>query len=172
MASVPPTVSAVEGTQYVFQGWTIDAVPASGNTISVTMDKPHSVVAQYKTQHLLTVSSDYGTTQGAGWYDAGSTATFSVTPRVDTSYGVSQVFDRWTGVLESTQPTGTIKMDSPSTVVAVWRTDSTVLYATIGVAVGAVFVLGIGLVALAISGRPEGKTSSSTPPSQAGANTK
>ena len=172
IASVPPTVSAVEGTQYVFQGWTIDAVPASGNTISVTMDKPHSVVAQYKTQYLLTISSEYGTIQGAGWYDAGSTATLFVTPRVDTSYGVSQVFDRWTGALESTQPTGTITMNSPSTVVAVWRTDSTVLYATIGVAVGAVFVLGIGLVALAISRRPKANTSSSTPPSQAGANTK
>jgi hypothetical protein len=168
---VPPTVSAAEGTQYVFQGWTIDAVPAAGNTISVTMDKPHSVVAQYKTQYLLTVSSEYGITQGAGWYDAGSTATFSVTPRVDTSYGVSQVFDRWTGALESTQATGTITMNSPSTVAAIWSTDSTILYATIGVAIGAVFLLGIGLVALAIR-RPRGKTSSNTPPLQARANTK
>jgi hypothetical protein len=157
VGSVPLTIPGAEGTQYVFQGWTIDAVPASGNTLSITMDKPHSVVAQYKTQYLLTVSSEYGTTRGAGWYDAGSTATFSVTPRVDTSYGVSQVFDRWTGALESTQSTGTITMNSPSTVVAVWRTDSTVQYATIGVAVGAVFVLGIGLVALAISRRPKGK---------------
>jgi hypothetical protein len=160
VGSVPPIVLGAQGTQYVFQSWTVDGVPASGNTLSVTMDNPHSVVAQYKTQYLLTVSSEYGTPQGAGWYDAGSSATFSVTPRVDTSYGVSQVFDRWTGDFQSTEPTGTIKMDSPSTVVAVWRTDSTILYATIAVAIVGAFVLGIGLAAIAVSRSRRGKTNS------------
>jgi hypothetical protein len=160
VGSVPPIVSGAQGTQYVFQGWTIDGVPASGSTLSITMDNPHSVVAQYKTQYLLTVSSEYGTPQGAGWYDAESSATISVTPRVDTSYGVSQVFDRWTGDFQSTEPTGTIKMDSPSTVVAVWRTDSTVLYATIAAAIGGALVLGIGLVAIAISRNRRGKANS------------
>jgi hypothetical protein len=160
VGSVPPIVSGPQGTEYVFQSWTVDGVPASGNTLSVTMDNPHSVVAQYKTQYVLTVSSQYGTPQGAGWYDAGSSATFSVAPRVDTSYGVSQVFDGWTGDFQSTEPTGTIKMDSPSTVVAVWRTDSTVLYATIAAAIGGAFVLGIGLAAIAVSRSRRNKTTS------------
>jgi hypothetical protein len=169
IGSVPMTIPGAQGTQYVFQGWTIDAVPASGNALSITMDTPHSVVAQYKTQYLLTISSEYGTTQGTGWYGAGSSATFSVTPRVDTSFGVSQIFNRWTGDFQSTEPTGTIKMDAPASIVAVWSTDSTVLYATIAVAIGAVFVLGVGLVALAVARGRKAKTSSSTPASSHGA---
>ena len=151
LGSVPLSESGSQGVRYIFQGWSVDALPVSGNSIEVTMDVPHTVEAQYKTQYLLTVSSEYGTVQGEGWYDAGSSATFSVTTPIDTSYGVKQVFDRWAGDSESTSPTTTITMDSPRTVMAVWRTDNTVLYTTIALGIGAAFVLGIGLTAIAIT---------------------
>jgi hypothetical protein len=158
VGAVPPIVSGVEGTRYVFEAWTIDAVPASGNPVSVTMDKPHTAVAHYKTQYLLTASSEYGIVQGAGWYDAGSSATLSVTPQVDTSFGVRQVFDRWTGDFELSAPTGIIVMNSPHNLAALWRTDSTVLYATLAVAIAGAFVLGIGLTAIAVTRMRRGKT--------------
>jgi len=157
VGAVPSSVSGGEGTRYVFEHWTIDSVPASGNPVQVTMDGPHTVVGRYKTQYLLTVTSDYGTVQGQGWYDAGSSATFSVTSQVDTSYGVKQVFERWIGDSVSTSPTATITMDSPRTVTAVWRTDSAILYATIALGIGGAFALGIGLAAIAITRLPRAK---------------
>ena len=148
---VPVSVPGGEGRRYVFQQWTVDDAQVSGNAIQVMMDAPHTVVARYRTQYMLTVSSDYGSPQGAGWYDAGSSATFWVTTPVETSYGVSQVFQRWTGDTESRSPTATITMDSAGTVRAVWRTDNTILYATIALAVGAAFAVGIGLTLFAIT---------------------
>ena len=148
---VPSSISGGESARYVFQQWTIDSAPASGTSVEITMNTPHTVIAHYKTQYLLTVSSDYGIVQGQGWYDAGSPATFSVTTEVDTSYGVRQVFEKWTGDMQSTSASTTITMDSPHTVTAVWRSDSTILYATIALAICAAFVLGIGFTMLAVA---------------------
>jgi hypothetical protein len=150
VGAVPPLIPGGQGIRYVFDHWTVDAVPVSANPVQVTMDTPHTVVAHYKTQYLLTVDSEYGYAQGGGWYDAGSSATLSVTAQVDTSYGVRQVFDRWTGDFQSTSPVATVTIDSPVAVRAAWRTDSTVLYATIALAIAAAFALGIGLTAIAI----------------------
>jgi hypothetical protein len=161
---LPSSISGGEGARYVFQQWTIDSVPASGTSVQIMMDAPHTVVAHYKTQYLLTVSSDYGIVQGGGWYDAGSSATFSVTTEVDTSYGVKQVFEKWTGDMESTSASSTITMDSPHTLRAVWRTDSTVLYATIALAICAAFVLGIGLTMLSVARLREPKLAPAPPP--------
>ena len=160
---VPTSISGGEGVRYVFQQWTVDSTAISGNSVQITMDAPHTVVAEYKTQYLLTVSSDYGVVQGGGWHDAGSSAAFSVTTSVDTSYGVKQVFERWTGDLESTSPATTITMDSPHTVSAVWGTDSTILYATIALGIGAAFALGIGLAMFAIA-RPRETNPAPVPP--------
>jgi len=164
---VPSSISGGEGARYVFQQWTVDNAPVSGSSVQVTMDAPHTLVAHYKTQYLLTVSSDYGIVQGAGWYDAGSSATFSVTIQVDTSYGVKQVFERWTGNTETPSATATITMDSPHTVTAVWRTDSTILYATIALGIAAAFVLGIGLTMFAITRPREAKPIPTPPPTPA-----
>jgi hypothetical protein len=142
---VPSSIPGGDGTRYVFQQWTIDNAPVSGNSVQITMNNPHTLVAHYKTQYMLTVLSEYGIAQGTGWYDAGTSTPFSVTTQVDTSYGVKQVFDRWTGDTQSTSAATAITMDSPHTVRAIWRTDSTVLYTTIAVGIAAAFVLGIGL---------------------------
>ena len=147
---VPLSISGGDGTRYVFQQWTIDSAPVTGNSVEITMDSPHTVVAHYGTQYLLTASSDYGIVEGGGWYYAGSTATLSVTTEVDTSFGVKQVFQKWTGDMESSSATTAITMDSPHTLRAVWRTDNTILYATIALAICAAFAVGIGLTMFAI----------------------
>ncbi len=151
VGSVPSSIPGGDGTRYVFQQWTVDNAPVSGNPVQVTMSSPHAVVAHYKTQYMLTVLSDYGIAQGTGWYDAGTSAPFSVTTQVDVSYGVKQVFDRWTGDTQSTSAAAAITMDSPHTVRAIWRMDSTVLYTTIAVGIAGAFVLGIGLAILGVS---------------------
>jgi hypothetical protein len=153
VGAVPQQIPGGEGARYVFQYWTVDGVAASGNPVTVSMDVPHRLVAEYKTEYRLTVFSDYGVAQGGGWYDAGATATFSVQREIDVSYGVKQVFEKWTGDVESTSATETVTVDSPLTVRAVWRTDSTILYATIAAGVIVAFALGIALMLLLVMPR-------------------
>jgi len=133
----PQTVSGSTGVQYVFQSWSVDGSPQSGSQITVTMNGPHTAVAKYSTQYLLTVNSPggLGNPQGGVYYDAGSTAQFSVSSPVGIL--VQQVFVRWTGDYSGTSPQGSVTMDGPKTVSATWTTSYTNVY----VAGGAVVIL-------------------------------
>lgn len=115
---VPTTVSGTAGTQYAFQGWEVNGVTQSGNGISLVVDKPYNAVAKYVTQYQLVVDSPYGNPKGQGYYDAGSTATFSVT--TPSGFPVQQVFVRWEGAYTGTSPTGSVTMDSAKVIHAVW----------------------------------------------------
>ncbi len=69
------TVSGGVGTQYVFTGWGTDASGANyALSNAISMSGPETATANWKTQYYLTVTSAYGTTSGADWYDSGSTA--------------------------------------------------------------------------------------------------
>jgi len=131
-SQVPQTVAGAAGTQYAFKGWTVNGVPQSGNPITITLDKPYNVVAKYTTQYLLVVDSAYGNPQGGGYYDAGSTAQFSVT--TPTGFPVQQIFNGWQGDYTGTSPQGSITMDKPYAIHAVWTTSYLPLIAIIVVA--------------------------------------
>jgi len=97
----------------------------------------------YTTQYRLTVSSTQGQPEGEGWYDAGRVASFSV--RSPVMVGLYMyVFERWSGDSSSTSPSATVVMDSPKTVIALWRTDYTATYVIVVAVVGA----SIGAIAL------------------------
>ena len=143
-------------TRYVFSNWAVDDDEESGETLSLTVDAPHAAVAEYDTQHYLTVNSDYGDPTGEGWYDDGSVATLSVTSPVGTF--VRKVFTGWTGDLSGTAATQSITIDEPKTVTAEWRDDYLYLYF---IGAGAVVVLGGALVVLSMR---KGKTPRSPTP--------
>jgi len=135
MISVDQYVSGSEGTRYFcrLNSWTVSSA-----------DK-HSF--SYSDQYYLDVSSPYGTASGSSWYDAGSTATFSIAP-TEVSIpgfmgllGAKIVFDRWSGDSTATAKSATVMMDSPKKVVAVWRTDHTQAYMTLGAIIALVAVL-------------------------------
>jgi hypothetical protein len=116
----PDNVAGPPGTKYVFQGWKVDGAAQSGNPITLTMDKPHTVVATYQTQYQLVVDSAYGDPKGSGYYAAGSTASFSVTS--PQGLLIQQVFTSWSGDYTGTSPSASITMDKPHTVHADWQT--------------------------------------------------
>lgn len=132
----PTIVPGSSGTQYAFKGWEVDSAAQSGNGISLTMDKPHKAVAKYETQYLLLVDSPYGNPQGQGYYAAGSTATFSVT--TPSGFPVQQILVRWEGDYTGTSPQGSITMDKPKLIHAIWSTSYIPLIAVVVVAVAAV----------------------------------
>lgn len=140
-------------SRIVFQGWSVDEQNSqSSSPLSVNMNAPHSVTADYKQQYYLTVQSDQGVPYGQGWYDAGSTPQISVSTPISTSYGVSIVFNGWQGDVQSNSQTTTVQMNRPMTAIASWRTDSTVLYLTIAAGIIAILVAA-AIIAFAVAGR-------------------
>lgn len=125
-SQAPQTVTGGAGTQYVLKGWEVDGVLQSGNPATLTLDKARKAVAKYATQYQLVVDSPFGSPKGSGYYDAGSTAEFSVTSPV--GFLVQQVFVKWEGDFTGTSPQGSITMDAPKIVHATWTTSYTQLY--------------------------------------------
>src|SRR5208282_5665462 len=142
--SVPSqTVSQNAGSQLVFNGWVVDGSSnQGGSTLSLQMNSPHTVVAQYAQQYYLTVQSPQGVTSGQGWYNAGSNAQISVSTPPSPMFGVNYVFDGWQGSMQSSSQSTTVLMNGPMTETATWHQDSTVLYITIAAIIAIIAVGG------------------------------
>jgi hypothetical protein len=121
-----------EGTRYVFSNWIIDNIERTDNPLSLTMDSPHQVTANYKTQYYLRIESEYGDILGTGWYDAGSRAEFSVS--TSTGILIRHMFTGWSGDSEEIEAAASILMDKPRTIVSNWRTDYSQLYILVAIA--------------------------------------
>ena len=119
------TVSGGVGTRYVFTIWGTDA---SGTNYAlsnaITMNGPETATANWKTQYQLTVTSVYGTTSGAGWYDNGSTAYAIVASNiVSGGSGIQYVLTGWSGNSSGSGATSNgITMNAPKTATAFWGT--------------------------------------------------
>jgi hypothetical protein len=151
------------GIQYSFVNWVVDGAAQNGTQLSITMNGPHNAIAEYKTQYLLTVNSPngLGNPKGGGYYDAGSTAPFSVTS--PQGYFIQQVFVQWQGDYTGTSPQASITMNGPKTVNAVWTTSYTYVY----VAGAAIVVLAI--IAAAFTIRRRRRPAQETKPTTSGA---
>lgn len=143
--TAPSEVGATKDSRSVFRRWTGD-YSAGDPQISVMMDKPKRIVAEYVTQYLLTVNYPLGSPQGSGWYDEGSSATFSVASPVSVEglmgmLGGKYTFDHWKGDSTVTTAAASVTMDGPKTVTAEWRTDNTIPYIVLGGIGAAIIVL-------------------------------
>jgi len=115
-ASVDSPVAGGTGTRYVCAGWTgTGSVPASGSTTSVTFTITTNtrIIWNWQTQHYLALVSLYGEPQGEGWYNEGTTATWSVTSPWQGEPGIRYVAD---------PASGSVVMDAPKTVTVSWTT--------------------------------------------------
>jgi len=149
---VEPTVDGGSGIRYVFVGWD-DGPTTTVRTITVSHALTYS--PRFKTQYLLTVESPIGDARGSGWYDADSTATFSVSSPLPAEgilglLGGKYVLDHWIGDSTATSPTSSLAMEGPKSVAAEWRADNTLPYAIFGA--GAAIVL----IAMLLSMRSRG----------------
>jgi hypothetical protein len=94
----------------------------SDNRTSIT--QPTTIQATYKTQYYLTVTSTYGTVNGAGWYDSGSSAMASINSgTISGDTGVQYLFTTWSGDASGSALTSSgITMNGPKTATANWKT--------------------------------------------------
>ena len=121
--ATPPI--AQTGVQYVSPSWIgTGSVPptGTGSNVGFTITYPSSISWTWRTQYYLTVSSAYGSTHGAGWYDSGTSAYASVTPTTVTdANGIQYSVVGWSGGASGSSSTSNaIVMDSPKTAIAVW----------------------------------------------------
>jgi hypothetical protein len=127
-------------SRLVFIGWD-GSVVSPAQTVTITLDTYKKIVARWKTQYYLRVVSELGNPRGEGWYDAGSTAFFSVTTPL--GFLNQDVFEGWTGDSQIRSASGSVIMDSPKVVIAQWRKDYTQLLLLAAVPVGATSVAAI-----------------------------
>jgi hypothetical protein len=128
-ATAPPTGA---GEQYVWNGWTGTGTGSftgmdNPATNEVTMNGPITEAASWTHQYMLTLSSAYDTPTGAGWYDAGATATFGMTDTtVPGGAGAQYVFTGWSssdsGGYTGTDVSHSVTMNGPITETANWKT--------------------------------------------------
>jgi len=163
--SVPATVDVASDERWKFDHWT-DGQTQTSRTENLQDDAIFGAV--YVKQYSLTLQSSQAAATGAGWYDEGAIATFSVvTPQpMSGLYGLlggMYVFDHWSGDSAATTPTASLTMDKPGTVKAEWRTDYTMPYIVIG-AIAATVAIVVLLLAMRRRRRPE--TAAATAPAQ------
>jgi len=130
--SVEKYVSGSKGVRY----------KCESDTWRVSSEGSHTF--EYVTQYYLSVSSRYGTTVGEGWYDSGSTATFSVesaTAQLEGTPRVRYIFKRWSGDSSSTSATATILMDGPKAVEAMWEANYGIIIVLFCLLIGAPMVI-------------------------------
>jgi hypothetical protein len=125
--TVPSLVQLNPTTRLRFDHWP-DGSTNMNRTILVTGDTSFDVA--YVIQNLLTITGPQPNSSGAGWYDEGTTATFSV-PRTEPMGGLLGIlggklnFQGWyeNGQLLTRSTTGAISMNQPHMITAAWQGD-------------------------------------------------
>lgn len=110
-----------ESTRSVFIAWS-DGVISPDRRINVQSDM--SIDMNYRTQHRLNISSQYGIVTGDGWYDENTRAAFFVTSPVQdpTRAGVRYSVAGYSGDVTGSGSSGTTVMDRPKRVTFNWVT--------------------------------------------------
>jgi len=125
---VPQVAFESDDVRIVFDHWS-DGVES--NPRNLTLNGGLLLDAVYKAQYKLTIVSDYGPTDGSGWYDERTEAPISVAS--PNGFLILHVFDHWEGIPNASYPSALVYMDEPKTVKAVWRDDYSqlIIYSTI-----------------------------------------
>jgi hypothetical protein len=113
-------------------GWSLDGGPSTSipfrdsgtfTSPSISMTGPHTVAFISTVQFFVNVSSDYGSVQGAGWYDGGSTATISIsTSQIDHGNSTRHVFEGWNAASNSASVSYNQVVTQAEDFVATWKT--------------------------------------------------
>lgn len=127
ISSISPCSVVEKKSRLMFQGWQ-GATSSSSGTITLVMDGPKYLIANWRAQYYLIVETSRGTAAGEGWYDADSNAEFSVPADVPMemplgALGARYVFVDWKGDSRANTPRASILMDKAHIVTASWNTD-------------------------------------------------
>jgi hypothetical protein len=120
-ASATGVVDGPPGTQYHFVHWRLPTGDTIADTQLLTAVRwSGEIVAFYDTYYLLTVNSEYGTPQGAGYYKADTGASWSVTPA---EVKMSGILGFLAGKFSAENLNGTEIMTAPKNVTILWKSN-------------------------------------------------
>ncbi len=117
-------VSCGAGCQYVWSSWSDSG--AQSHTIIVP-SSPATYTAYFTQQYYLTVTSAYDSPTGQAWYNAGASASSSVSSPVSCGTGCQRVVTSWTGTGSAPAggpgaSTGSFAMNAASSITWNWKT--------------------------------------------------
>ncbi|MEM2415649.1 MAG: hypothetical protein QXU42_06880 [Thermoproteota archaeon] len=153
--SVQSIVESQPGKRYFFSQWSDGSFEANR---SIYLTAPSTYIALYKTQYKLTILSEYGVPNGAGWYDENTIAYASIGSReVDIGFPYVAVFVGWSGDATGTDLlSNPILMDRAKVVIAIWdKKISFLAYALSGI--GLVLLVSLTLIIVIKSRRRKAK---------------
>jgi len=155
VVTVPGIIDIVHAKiRAVFVNWTDGQAPGSldySNTKNITrivdLHLDLELVPLYKTQYHLAVRSNWientNNDNGTGWYDSGDDAKFFLNTLG--AFFTLHSFDHWNGTIpdgETSATSGTIGMNGPKEIVAIWKFDFAYLGAILGIATAVMTILG------------------------------
>lgn len=156
-----------ETTKFVFDGWS-DGENSPTRTILVS-ELATTIVGNYRLQYYLGIESAFGEVTGSDWYDEGRMASFSIDKTVPAGFAVNQIHEGWSGqsadlvgqlcqgetdtadavdgsIAAGSDPSkayGTICMNAAHTLVANWKSDSSLRDVVIGGGLAAAAIGGV-----------------------------
>jgi hypothetical protein len=125
LGQIPDVIEAGQGVRYVKKTVLLDGRDATP-PLTITMNQDHLLEIHYQKQYYLNVSTTLGTSQGSGWYDENSNATFFVKPP-DQGGLVQYRFAGWKGDYTGTDLVAQITLSRPMSIVAAWEVDYSLL---------------------------------------------
>jgi hypothetical protein len=114
--SVPPIIVFDDKSRAVFLQWN---GTASSSNLHLLLSRDMRLLAIYRKQYYVNVTSSRGQASGAGWYDEDSLAQFRLTPLVMLDGG-THVFVEWTGDSSDSAPASSVLVNGPKNIQAVW----------------------------------------------------
>ncbi len=119
-ASNPSNVTA-DTARFFFSSWTGYTL-SNSTSVTVTMRGPVTLQANWVKQYYVTIISPTGTPSGQGWYNSGTVVTVSVRSTVQYPNSTRMIFNGWNSTALGNSPTAQITVDSPTSLLAAWRT--------------------------------------------------
>lgn len=121
--SAPRSVQVNGTTRAIFYKWIgrgTGSYTGPMNNVTVLMGGNITETAEWTTQYLVNVSTEYGSATGSGWYNASSPAAYGIgANQSQLSPGTRVVFTGWsTG---NKNESGSIRVSKPEHISAVWQ---------------------------------------------------
>ena len=117
LISVPPIVMLTNTSRAVFEQWNNSQ---ASPTLRLNTSSEMMLLAIYRRQHYLTVTSPFGQAKGTGWYDENAIAPFHVAPPLLIEQTV-HVFTGWSGDSIDSSPASNVFMNSSKNIQASWK---------------------------------------------------
>lgn len=120
-----------KGERFLLTGWN-SSILGKNPTSQIAVRAPVVLLATWDTQYELNVQSAYGTPQGAGWYDAGTSVSVKIQTPLNYPNSTRRIFTGWTGDYVGQPANVTVQMNSPKAITANWATQYLVTFKIAG----------------------------------------